>query len=143
MQNKPSVFKAIVTSLLAFIVFTVVYMVAYLIVGGVFYLLLKIPLIGRLVELLFYSRGDTPDMMLSLLCPGLAYLVTMAIQEALNKETPTKGLSCVILGVLIMLLHIISGVINLIYGEAILKNVVQLVTGFAIFSSGIGHIKKT
>lgn len=142
MSNKPKVFKAFITSLLAFIVFSVIYMVAYLIIGGAIYLLSKIPLIGRLVDLLFFFRGDTPDMMLSLLCPGIAYLVTMAAQEKINKETPTRGLSCILLGIFIMILHIVSLIINLAYGDGILKNVIQLIAGFIIFSNGMGDIKK-
>jgi hypothetical protein len=65
----------------------------------------------------------------------------MLVQEAMNKDDPTKGLSCVILGVCIALIHVISIVINLIYGESILKNIVQLIVGCIIFSSGIGMLK--
>ena len=141
-QTRPRIFKAIFTSILAFIIFAIVYLIGYLIIGGAIYLLSNIPLIGRLVGLLFFFRGDTPDMMLSLLCPGVAYLVTMATQEKINKDAPTRGLSCILLGIFVMLLHIASLIINLIYGNGILKNIAQTIAGFVIFSNGIGELKK-
>ena len=143
MQNKPKVFKAIITALLASIIFITSYLLTYLIVGGVLYLLVRMPLIGKLIDLLFFFRGDTPDMALALLCPGVAYYVTMFAQAAMNKETRTRGLSCVLHGAGIVLLQVISIVINLIYGDGILANITQLVAGFAIFSGGMGELKET
>lgn len=141
MQNKPKVFQAIATSLLMFVAFYIVYLLTYLVAGGVIYLLTNIPLIRNLVGWLFSIRGDTPDMMLSLLCPGIAYLATMVMQEKINKDTPTRGLSCILLGLIIVPLHIISLIINLIYGNGILSNVVQIIAGSAIFYNGIGELK--
>ena len=142
MKNKPKVFKAILTSILAFIVFALVYIAAYLIFGGLILLLSKIPLIGSLVDLIFYFRGDSPDLMLSLLCPGIAYIVTMATQAAVNKDAPTRGLCSILLGVGIVLLQAVSLVLNLIYGESIWTNIVLIITGCIIFSSGYGEIKE-
>ena len=143
MQNKPKVFKAIFTSALAFIIFSVVYIVAYLIFGGLISLLLKTPLIGQLLNSLFHIRGDSPMLMLSLLCPGIAYSITMYTQSAVNKDAPTRGLSCILLGIGIVLLQTISLVVNLIYDEGIWSNIVQIITGCIFFSAGMGYIKKT
>lgn len=142
MQNKPKIFKAILTSVLGFFAFTLSYLLAYLIFGGIIYVLLKIPLIGRLIDLIFFFRGDSPDLMLSLLCPGVAYFVTMSLQEKINKEAPTRGVSSVLLGIFIMLLNIASLIINLIYGDGILKNVIQIIAGLVIFFGGMGEIKE-
>jgi hypothetical protein len=142
MKSKPHIFKAFITALLAAIIFIISYIVSYLVVGGIIYLLSKIPLIGKLVNLLFYFRGDTPDMLLAILCPGVAYYVTMAAQKAMNKESRTRGLSCVLHGVCIVLLQIVFIVINLIYGDGILKNVIQAIAGFVIFSNGMGELKE-
>ena len=142
MSSKPKVFKAIITSLLAYAIFSAVYFIVYLIFGLAIDFLLEIPVIGWLIDLLFFFRGDTPDMMLSLLSPGIAYLVTMAAQLKINKETPTRGLSCILLGIFIMLLHIVSLIINLIYGDGIFKNIIQAIAGFFIFSSGLGELKE-
>ena len=142
MINKPKVFKAIITSLVAFTFFSVVYFLVYFLCGLLINLLLKIPLIGWLIDLLFFFRGDSPDMVLSILSTGVAFFVTMTIQEKINKEAPTRGLSCVLLGIFIVLLHIVSLIINLIYGDGILKNVIQIIAGCIIFSGGMGELKE-
>lgn len=135
-KTKPKVFRAIVTAFLTFFVFGAVYLLAYLILAGVIYVLSIIPLINRLVDLLFYWRGDSPDMLLSVLAPTIAYFVTMVVQESVNKNKPTRGLSCIILGILVTLLHIVSIVINLIYGDGILANITQAIAGIVILHNG-------
>lgn len=140
MSKKPRVFKAILTALLGLLTFGLVYFVSYVIVSGIISLLLKIPVIDKLLGWLFYVRGDTPDMMLSLMAPILAYYGTMAIQEYINKDKPTRGLSCILLGIFIMVLHIFSIVINLLYDGGILKNIIQAIAGFVIFNSGRGYL---
>ena len=142
MSNKPKVFKAFVTSLVAFVMVSVVHFVVYLLCGLTIDLFLKIPVIGWLIDLLFFFRGDTPDMALSILSPIIAYFVTLGVQEKMNKETPTRGLSCVLLGILIILLHIVSLIINLIHGDGILKNVIQIIAGYVIFNGGISDLKE-
>lgn len=142
-ENKPKVFKAIMTALLGLIIFGLVYLLAYLILGGIIYLLLKVPVIDNLLGWLFHIRGDTPDMMLSVFAPTLAYFITMSAQEAINKDSSTKGLSCIILGITIIVIHGISIVSNLILGEGILKNIIQVVAGFVFFSSGKGDLRES
>lgn len=142
MSNKPKVFKAIITSIVAFAVFSAVCFLVYFICGLAINLLLEIPVIGWLIELLFFFRGDSPDMVLSILSPGVAFFVTMTIQEKINKEAPTRGLSCVLLGIFIVLLHIVSLIINLIYGDGIFKNIIPIIAGCIIFSGGMGELKE-
>ena len=142
-QKKPKVFKAIMTALLSLLIFGVVYFLSYLIVGGIIALLLKIPVIDTLLGWLFRLRGDTPDMMLSMLSPILAYYCTMATQESINKDKPTRGLSCVLLGIVIVVLHIFSIISNLLLGEGILKNIIQAIAGIVIFNSGKGELRES
>ena len=142
-QKKPKVFKAIMTALLGLLIFGVVYFLSYLIVGGIIALLLKIPVIDTLLGWLFRLRGDTPDMMLSMLSPTIAYFVTISAQTVINKDGPTRGMSCVILGIVIMVIHTLSIVINLIHGEGILKNIIQAIAGFIIYNSGKGDLKES
>lgn len=143
MQKKPRVFKAIATALLCLAIFGAVYLLAYLLLGGIIYVLSLIPVINWLVDLLFYIRGDTPDLMLSLFSPIVAYYTTMAAQEYINKEKPTRGLSCILLGIIITIIHVLSLVTNLIYGDGILKNIIQAIVGIVIFSSGRGMLKES
>ena len=129
MQNTPKVFKAILTSVLGSCIFFLSYLLSYLIVGGILYLLSEIPIIGNLVDLLFYFRGDSPDLMLSLLCPAVAYGATIITQEFINNDAPTRGLSCLLIGVGIVLLQVICLVLNLYYGEGVWTNIVLIITG--------------
>lgn len=136
MQKKPRVFKAISTALLGLIVFGLIYFLTYLIAGGIIYVLSLIPIIGNLIDWLFQVRGDTPDMMLSILAPAVAYYGTLCMQSAINKDAPTRGLSCVILGVILVAIHALSLVSNLLTGGRILENITQSIAGFIIFKSG-------
>lgn len=142
MSTRPKVFKAIITALLAAVVFTLSYAITYLVGGIINDLLIKVPLIGKLISWLFRIRGDSPGMVLTLLSSGVAYYVTMAAQEAINKDARTRGLSCVLHGAGIVLFQIVFLFINLIYGDAILANVIQLIAGFIIFSGGMGELKE-
>lgn len=142
-QTRPKIFKAILTSVLAFIIFFVVYFLVYIICGLAIDLLLGIPVIGWLIDLLFFFRGDSPKLVLSLLSPGVSYWVTIIIQEKISKDAPTMGLSCILLGVGVALLQVLSLVLNLIYGESIWTNIVLIITGCIFLFNGIGEIKKT
>lgn len=135
-KEKPSIFKAIMSALLGLIIFGLVYIMSYIIVSLIIYVLSLIPLIGGFVDWLFYVRGDSPDLMLSILSPTVAYFVTMFSLESINKSCPTFGLSCVILGICLLVLHIASIVLNLLAGEDILKNIVQAIAGVLIFIAG-------
>ena len=136
MQEKPRVFKSIVTALLGLVIFGLVYSLTYAIVGVVISLLSLVPLIGNLVDWLFYVRGDSPDMLLSILSPTIAFLCTMAALEAINKSKPTNRLACMILGIIMMVLHIWSLLINLLSGAGILNNIAQVIAGYLFFRSG-------
>lgn len=142
MNEKPKVFTAILLAILGFFSFALSYLLSYFVLGGIVYGLSKIPLLGKLFDFIFFLRGDSPDLMLSLLCPGIAYMATIAILNALTKSNSTMGLSCIIIGVCIMLLQAIALVINLVYGEGIWKNIVLIIAGFMLLSSGSGNIKE-
>ena len=142
-ETKPRVFKAIMTALLGLTVFGLVYLLSYLIIGGIINLLLQIPVLDKLIGWIFRLRGDTPDMMLSILSPILAYYCTIAAQASINKDKPTRGLSCVLIGIIIMVIQVLSVFINLIYGDGILKNVTQAIAGFIIFAYGKGDLRES
>lgn len=136
MKEKPSIFKAVATALLGLIIFGLVYLLSYIIFGLIIYVMTLIPLLESLVDLLFYVRGDTPDLMLSILSPTLAYYCTKAALESINKNKSTFGLSCMIQGISLIVLHIVSIVLNSLSGAGILKNIVQVIVGFVFFFSG-------
>lgn len=142
MQKKPRVFKAVVTAILCLAIFGAVYLLAYLILGGIFNILAKIPVIRWLLNLLFFIRGDTPGIVLLLVAPILAYYATMVLQQSVNKEKPTMGLSCILLGIFLTTIHALSLIVNLINGESVFPNITQAIAGLVIFFSGRGVLKE-
>lgn len=141
-KPKPKVFRSIITSLLALFIFGAIYLTAYVILAGIVYILSLIPVVSSLWDLLFYWRGDSPDMLLAILAPTISFFITMTVQDAINKDKPTKGLSCVLLGIFLMTLHIISFIINLIYEDVVLANITQAIAGFIIFRAGRAYLEE-
>lgn len=142
MKGKPQILKSVFSSLLALIVFSLVYFLVFLVLGGIILVLSNIPVIGSLVKLLFYFRGDSPDMMLSLMSPIVAYFVATALLEKINKLRANSGLACILLGVFILLIHVPSLVINLLAGDAFLANITQGIAGVVFIISGHGILKE-
>ena len=136
MNNNPRVFRSIWTAVLGLMAFSLSYFLVYLVIGGIIHLLSLIPLVGRLVDWIFSFRGDSPDLMLSMLCPIISYFISLCVLAHFNKETSTLSLSCRIMGIALIVIHIISLIINLIYGDGILKNIVQIIAGVLIAKYG-------
>lgn len=136
-MGKPKVLKSIFLAIISFVVFYLSYLLVYLLISAAITLLSKLPIIGFLIDWIFYIRGDTPDMMLSLLCPMVSFYTAYGSIVAMSqKQEATTNLSAKILGVLLVSINIISVIINLIYGEGILKNICVIIAGILIFSSG-------
>lgn len=136
MENKPKVLKSIFLALISFVVFYLSYLLVYLLIGGAITLLSKLPVVGFLIDWMFSIRGDTPDMALSLLCPIVSFYTSYGSIEAMSKnQEATTNLSAKILGVLLVSVNVISVIINLLYGEGILKNICVIIAGILIFSS--------
>ena len=125
--------KAFFASILAFIIFTAVYFFVFLILGFVAYFLLKLPVIGTIIDYLFFFRGDSPDIVLCLITASISYFVVMATQEKLLKDTFTRGVSFIAFGGILILLHVASLILNLVYGNSILQNVVFTISVYRSF----------
>lgn len=136
MKDKPKILKSILTSILGLIVFFAIYFATFFLVGEIILLLAKIPIISGLIGRLFKARGDTPDMMLCVLSPSIAYLAAVAVIERINKHQPTENLAFIILGVLILAIHIPALIINIINGGYVLPNITQGVAGIAFIAKG-------
>lgn len=143
MNQKPKVFKSILTAILGALVFGGVFFLTALIVGGIIYLLTQIPVIGGLIEWLFYMRGDSPDLLIALLAPQLAYAAAKSVLSKINKDAPTLGLSCEIAGISIAAVHILSLVANLLAGDSVLFNIAQGIAGVVLFFFGKNTISES
>lgn len=136
MENKPKVLKSIFLAIISFAVFYLTYLLVYLLISASITLLSKLPIVGFLIDWIFLLRGDSPDMMLSLLCPVVSFYTSYGSIWAMSKnQEATTNLSAKILGVLLVSVNAISLIINLIYGEGILKNICIVIAGILIFSS--------
>lgn len=141
-MEKPRILKAIFTAILAFIVFGLVYLLTFLILGGIIYVLSIIPIIGGLVDLLFSIRGDSPDMLLATLSPTVAYITSKITIDKIGKTVSTTGLTCILVGIFILLVHIPSLIINIAYGEWFFPNITQALAGIVFMVKGIGSTKE-
>ena len=130
MNNNLRVSRSIWTAVLGLASFALSYFLVYIIVGGIIHVLSLIPLIGRLVEWFFSFRGDSPDLMLAILCPFVSYFLSTCVLEYFN------NLSCKIMGVSLIVIHGISLIMNLIYGSGIIKSIAQIIAGIAILKFG-------
>ena len=139
MNKQPQIVKSILLSLLGIIIYYLSYLLIYLIIGGAIEILSKIPLIGWLIGFLFYIRGDSPDMMLSLICPAASCLLSGICIEKLSKDrTGTFLLASLLLGIFLIIINAIAVILNLCYGEAmgILKNICIILSG--LYLAGLG-----
>lgn len=144
MQTKPKIFKAIAISFVCLILFYLSYFLIYLIIGGAITVLSKLPFIGWIIGMLFKSRGDSPDMMLALLCPTAAYFISSYVILSMEKlNIKTRNIASKILGILLIILNVLAILINLKYVEisAILKNICVTIAGICFFNAGRNSVE--
>lgn len=126
---KPNIIKAILSTILALLVFGLTYILARLIIVGIASVLSCIPIIGTLI--------NSPDNILPDILPAaVAYLLTVLIIEKCNKNPGTQALTCSITGMSIIVVHILSLILNLRYNESIWLNIIQGCAGICLFSHG-------
>lgn len=136
MKSHPNILKSIFISILTLLVFALVYFITFLLLGGIIYLLTKIPLIGTLISWLFSLRGDSPDMVLAILAPAIAYYTSIAVAAKMGKDNPTINLSYILLGIYILVIHVPSLIINLVNGEWFFPNITQSIAGIVLLFNG-------
>lgn len=127
MVEKPKVFRAIVTAVLSLIVFFLAYTLSFLVLGLVVNLLISIPILGKIISIFFYLRGDSPEMMLCILCTIACCLLIRFLQGKLNKHEKTQALSTIILASIILAVQVPSLIINIIAGEWVFVNIIHII----------------
>lgn len=133
--EKPHIVKAILSAILALIAFGAVYFLAFLILGGIIYLLSQVPVVNLLVDLIFYLRGDSPTMMLTILSTITAYIATKTFLAKFSRTRSTERLAGILSGSLIVIIHVISFLLNLVYGESVFPNIIQAIAGILMVCS--------
>lgn len=135
-NEKPEVGKAILFGFVALIAFYLCYFLLVTVIAFVFVLLLKIPLIGNLIEHLFRIRGDAPDIVTVLLAAGLSYSAIAWMIGRFCDDNPTERLTHYIAGGLITALSIILLVINIMNDSSFFPNIVCGIAGVIMIISG-------
>lgn len=128
-KEKPSIILSILFSILSFFVFHIAAILFTLIAGAILYLLLYIPVVGKLLDLLFLLRGDTPDMVLTVLSSIVASFSVLFILSKISKNPATSNATCRILGVILIAIHVLSLIVNLTYGNSIFANITYGIAG--------------
>lgn len=133
--EKANVGKAILSAALSLVAFGAVYFLVFLVLGGIIYLLSKVPVINLLVDFIFYLRGDSPTMMLTILSTITAYIVIGTLLAKLTKTRSTERLACILSGCFMVIIHAVSFFLNLTYGESVIPNIVQAIAGILLIYS--------
>lgn len=133
---KPNVFKSIINSIAAFIVFFLLFTLSILAIQLVFLLLSKIPIVNTILAWLFKVRGDTPSLFSLFLSAVISYTATTTLMEKINKDEATEGLSIILSGSYILIIQSISLIINLVSKNSFLINIVLIVSSIFLIVRG-------
>lgn len=128
MSEKPNVLKAIGVSILSIICFYMIYAIVFLVVGLIFLILDKIPIISNIADWMFHDAFiELPSLL-------VAYSITKFITCALNKHLKTRTLSFAIIGVYLIASNALWLILNIIYGGNFILNILMIISGFIYFS---------
>lgn len=116
-STKPSLLNAVLLAIPLLVVFVLVYLAVSFIIGAIFLLLSYIPIINILLEWLFDTRGDSPEIATFFAAMIFCYHAVLGCADRLCSHNPTKRL----------LLKITGGALIGFYGLSVLV---------AIFSPG-------
>ena len=139
-ENKLSIVRGILCFIPAVITFAVSYLLVFILLVLLFELLFNIPVIGSLLGFFFHKRGDSPEILASIIGAGSAVLSTCSIVIKMSKSTRTAGLSCLLTGVVVFVIHAISFVLNIVHGEPVFPNIFQAIAGLFLITTGYSNL---
>lgn len=134
MNEKTKYFTAILYSAVGLLAFTACHYLSYTLLNFLVKVLWDVPVVGSFLNLLFSGSADSLNLLLSVICPMIAYGGTLFLLALINKQESSFRLSCEITGVVIMCFHIASGVFNYTAGESLLTNITQFIAGYMLFT---------
>lgn len=126
------VLTSIGIALLGIILFSLSYFIVVLLIGLLFLLLDAIPLINKLVALLFSIRKDSPDMLAMLVGTVIAYNVCKWLIAKLSGDAKVFSLSCVFSGGFILVFNVLFFIINITLNNAVLANIFLAIAGIIL-----------
>ena len=135
-EEKANVFVSFLSSVLAFIVYYIVFAVGTVISAFVFLLLSKIPVISSIVNYLFYMRGDNAGILSYIIGAILSFLVVFKILSAMLKNDKTQKLAFFIAGIILIVLNVMFLIVNIAYGDAFFVNIVNIFVSIGFIKVG-------
>lgn len=132
--EKPKYFISIISTISALVVFLIAYLLANLILAFLVNLMLDLPIVGFLLNRLLFFRGDSTSSFVVTFAALIAAAATLFLIIKIAPHEPTYRLTCTITGVIIMVIHALSAIINLVTGAGIWANLMQFIAGYIIFS---------
>jgi hypothetical protein len=131
-----SILASIPLSVLGLLEFYLIYGITLLVVSFVFWIISYIPILNILVEWLLRLGENTPDMFAMMVAVTLAYFGTVATTARIVKKEKTLKFTLILMGICLLLLNAIFLIINSIYHDAILINIILSIVGVVIIYKG-------
>lgn len=134
-KDKPYKLKAILWSIISFIIFELLYLVAYLLMSLIIIILCYIPIVNSLLTLFFsFIRKDSLDIVIAVASVTCGYyFVSMILRRFCTSKI--QSIVCRVIGILLLIIHVIFLVINIISPEtSILANIVHIGSGIAFIA---------
>lgn len=135
-------FKGILFSIVDIFVFLVVYFLLFFILGIFFDFLTKIPLLKTLLGWLFKARGDSPSMLVCILSAISGFMSVIYCNSKLIKSPKVAGVSFIIFGAALLIIHIIFLIINVASGGWLFPNIIQGIAGAVGIFTGASILKE-
>ena len=97
-----------------------------------FWLLYKIPIIRGIVNFLFAKRGDSPSSFIIVVSLVIAYIMMSYVMSKVCGDIQPFSYAMIVIGIIVLIIHITSLVINMINGDAVIANVWSIIFGAMI-----------
>lgn len=134
--ERPVIWKSALLSLLLVAAYYICVVVIGTVVSLIVSFLYMLPVLDKLIDLLFSVRGDSPGMLVVTLSAIAAYFISGALIEKIEKHKSTLGLSYFIAGILILLLQSVNLLLCILSKGFIYPNIVHIIAGIVILNMG-------
>lgn len=130
------VFISIGTAILGLVALNIAYFISYLLLSLLLELIDAIPLLNLITKAMFAITKNAPDMFSQFIAFIIAYVATLLTVGWLNKDEETSKLSCYIIGATMIVIHALSLILNMYYGNALLTSIGFIILSVCIIIAG-------
>ena len=135
-KQRPNVFLSIIFSLLAVVAFYIVATISIILFSVLIHLISIIPILKFLTNVFLANSGGFLMDIIYGVCAYLAVAIVGFISEKIIKKEPTRNLSLMITGIILVIMNVLFLIINLILGHSVIANIIFGIAGFILFHSG-------